>query len=244
MISVCIATYNGEKHIKEQIDSILCQLGENDEIIISDDGSTDSSIEIIKGFNDKRIILLQHKSDVSFKKYPFRKVSKNFENAINHATGDLIFLADQDDIWMADKVPTVKKKMGNSLLLLHDCVVIDEQGIELNSSYFDLNRSKQGIINNLINCSFLGCCIVIRKELLKKALPLPKNSVPHDLWFGLISTWMKKTIVIDNKLLLYRRHKNNFSSSGKKSEASIAYKIRYRILIIFSLAKRMMSRNF
>lgn len=103
MISVCIATHNGAHYIKEQIESILCQLGTNDEIIISDDGSTDNTIDILLAFNDKRIIIYHYKQPVK-SKHSHIYVCKNFENALKHAKGDYIFLADQDDWWMPNKV--------------------------------------------------------------------------------------------------------------------------------------------
>jgi len=242
-ISVCIATYNGEKYIKEQLDSILCQIGENDEIIISDDGSTDKTVEIIKRYEDNRIILLQHKREPKFKNYPFYKVSKNFENALNHASGDLIFLADQDDIWLKEKVATVKQKMGSSLLLLHDCIVVDKAGKNLSFSYFEINKSGLGVFSNIVNCSFLGCCIIIRKKLLEYVLPFPHYPIPHDIWLGLIADWKKKALIIDDKLVLYRRHENNVSVSSKKSHANFTYKIRYRFFITFALMKRMILRK-
>ncbi len=239
MISICIATYNGENYIKEQIDSILYQIGDKDEIIISDDGSTDNTINIINQYKDDRIILLNNNNDYKSTTYPFYKISKNFENALTRASGDLIFLADQDDIWLEKKVLTVEKMMGSSLFLLHDCIIIDKLNNKLDSSYFINNKSKLGILNNIINCSFLGCCIIIRKELLKKALPFPQVPVPHDLWLGLIADWQKKTIMINDKLLLYRRHENNFSSSSQKSNSNLLYKIKYRFLVVYALIKRM-----
>ena len=90
MISVCMATYNGEKYIQEQIDSILCQLSKDDELVISDDHSTDATCDIIKSYNDRRIKLFLNELA--------KGVTHNFENALLHSKGDIIFLADQDDV--------------------------------------------------------------------------------------------------------------------------------------------------
>lgn len=105
-ISVCMATYNGQKYIKKQIDSILLQLNEDDELIISDDGSTDNTLNIIKHYADNRILLLHHEPISWHKKYyqTNARISANFENAISHATGDIILLSDQDDIWQPNKI--------------------------------------------------------------------------------------------------------------------------------------------
>ncbi|HEY5589376.1 MAG TPA: glycosyltransferase, partial [Candidatus Paceibacterota bacterium] len=92
MISVCITTYNGEKHIQAQLDSILPQLCSTDEIIISDDGSTDRTIQIVEKYEDKRIKIYHHTKYNKFCKFPFSKITKNMENALIHAKGDYIFL--------------------------------------------------------------------------------------------------------------------------------------------------------
>lgn len=102
MISVCVATYNGEKYLQEQLDSILIQLAPDDELIISDDFSTDKTRSILDSYRaDPRIKLLEG---------PQKGIIKNFEHAINQASGDLIFLADQDDVWLPDKVADTKAK--------------------------------------------------------------------------------------------------------------------------------------
>ena len=108
MISVCIATYNGEKYIMDQVSSILPQLSEEDEIIVSDDGSSDKTLEILDSFSDSRIKVFTHIKEAN----PFFKGAKsiyatsNFENALSKCNGDIIFLSDQDDVWYPDKVKT------------------------------------------------------------------------------------------------------------------------------------------
>ena len=101
MNSVCIATYNGEKFIEEQIRSILLQLDSHDEIVISDDHSTDKTIQIIKSINDDRIKIIYNKNNKGY--------TNNFENAISKASGDFIYLSDQDDVWKPTKVKVYKK---------------------------------------------------------------------------------------------------------------------------------------
>lgn len=91
-----MTTYNGEKYISVQLDSILKQLSENDEVIISDDSSTDRTVDVIKNFKDKRIKLYEDNH--------FHSPIFNFENALEKASGDIIFLSDQDDVWLDNKV--------------------------------------------------------------------------------------------------------------------------------------------
>ena len=123
-ISVCIATYNGEKYIKEQLSSILSQLEENDEVIISDDSSTDNTIQIVENFKDKRIRI--------FREQKFKSPIYNFENAISKATGDIIFLSDQDDIWHKAKVHKIKQYLSNEDItcIVTNASIIDEEGKE------------------------------------------------------------------------------------------------------------------
>ena len=124
MISVCLASYNGEKYIKEQLDSILSQLNDEDELIVSDDGSTDSTPEILSSYSEQFPIL-------RIVKGPGKGVIKNFEYAISLAKGELIFLSDQDDIWCSSKVSRVKEAFSSSgkncMLVLHDAEICLER---------------------------------------------------------------------------------------------------------------------
>ena len=144
-VSVCIAAYNGEQYIKAQLDSILCQLSDGDEVVISDDGSTDRTIEIIKGYGSDTIVLLENQS--------FKSPIFNFENALKHAKNEIIFLSDQDDLWEENKVTTMLKHLQNCDLVMSDASIIDADGRELNSSFYTLNNSTSGLFNNLIKNS-------------------------------------------------------------------------------------------
>ena len=143
-VSVAMATYNGEKYIKEQIETILNNLDDKDELVISDDGSSDMTIEIINKINDKRIKLLEG---------PRKGLKKNFENAIKNTTGDVIFLSDQDDIWMENKVEKVLECFNNNnyILIQHDAVVVDENDKVIYESFAEHRKVKTGVIKNLIN---------------------------------------------------------------------------------------------
>ena len=202
-ISVAMATYNGEKYIKKQIESILINLKENDELIISDDGSKDKTLDIIKSIKDKRIKIISG---------PKQGVIKNFENALNNCTGDYIFLSDQDDIWEKDKVKKVVPYLEKYIAVVHDNETVLEDGTILFESWFKHRNSKPGLINNLIKNRYLGCCMAFKKELLDYALPFPNNIEMHDWYLGLIAEKKGKTVFINDKLIKYRRHENNTSS--------------------------------
>lgn len=204
-VSVAMATYNGEKYIKEQIETILNNLDDKDELVISDDGSSDMTIEIINKINDKRITLLEG---------PRKGLKKNFENAIKNTTGDVIFLSDQDDIWMENKVEKVLECFNNNnyILIQHDAVVVDENDKVIYESFAEHRKVKTGVIKNLIKNSYHGCCIAFRKELIKEILPIPDNVYLHDEWIGIVAELNGKTYFLDEKLIKYRRHSENTSS--------------------------------
>jgi glycosyltransferase involved in cell wall biosynthesis len=224
MISVCIATYNGEKYIKEQLDSILIQLNQNDEIIISDDGSIDNTVSIINKYADPRISV--------YSNYNRKGVIGNFENALNHVKGDYIFLSDQDDIWLKDKVKICIDYLNTIDLILTDCKVVDSKLNVIHSSFFKLNNSKKGILNNLCHNSYMGCCMAFRRKMLIKLLPFPKDIPMHDLWIGFVCDLFYKSIFLSVPLILYRRHHQNVSSTSEKSSNSLLKKILFRWNVI------------
>lgn len=207
MISVCMATYNGEAYIREQLDSILEQISNSDEIIISDDGSLDSTIEIIKEYQktNKNIKLLNG---------PREGVINNFENALYSSKGDVIFLTDQDDVWREGKVKRILKVFENPniLLALHDAHIIDKDGTIIENSFFEHRNSKPGFLNNIIKNSYLGCCMAFKRSLLDICLPFPPKIEMHDWWIGLLGEKIGEVSFIEEKYLNYRRHGNNVSS--------------------------------
>lgn len=224
MISVCIATYNGEKYIKEQIDSILKQLGCEDEIIISDDDSTDSTLEIIENYNDRRIILVKNKN--------IKSPIFNFENALKQARGDYIFLSDQDDVWLPEKISICLLFLENYDVVLTDCMIVNETLHILKNSLFEINKSKSGLIQNLIRNSYSGGCMVLKKEVLKIALPFPKTIPMHDIWLGYVTELFFKPVFIQDKLLMHRIHNTNATFTGDKSKYSIFKRVQFRWNII------------
>ena len=231
MISVCIATYNGDKYIKEQLESIIPQLDFSDEIIISDDSSTDQTLPIVQEINDNRIKIYSNNV--------FHSPILNFENAIKKAKGDYIFLCDQDDIWQPNKVDIMLESLKTNYLVVSDCVVVDKNKNVLKDSFFNSKIPSMKVWNNLLHNNFLGCCMAFRKEILNKALPFPPKIAMHDIWLGLCGAQFYNATFIPNKLILYRRHGNNASSTSGKSELKFGYKIVYRLYFLYYLLIRM-----
>lgn len=228
-VSVAMATYNGEKYIREQINSILENLNSNDELIISDDGSKDQTLNIIKQYqiNDKRIKLI---------KGPKLGVKQNFANAIQNTKGKYVFLADQDDIWMKDKVKIVIDtfKKNNSTLVIHDAQVFDSENKKtLYESFFKYRNSGPGIIKNIYKNTYIGCCMAFDSKIKEKILPIPNDIEMHDQWIGIINDlYYNKATFIRDKLIIYRRHLDNVSSLEKHNLVNM---IKNRIRLIFKI---------
>jgi glycosyltransferase involved in cell wall biosynthesis len=205
-ISICMATYNGEKFLYGQIKSILDQLPVDAEFIISDDGSTDNTIAIINSFNDKRIKLIKNNSG-------FHGPVGNFSNALSNSTGEYIFLADQDDVWIEGKLQKHVQLMHQYELVISDAIVVNENNEVIFESYFKTRGVKRGLINNLLRNSFLGCCMSFHRNLLNRAMPFPTYIHMHDWWIGLVAELKGSIIFCDEKFLLYRRHTANASTT-------------------------------
>lgn len=228
-----MATFNGEAYIHEQIMSILPQLEEGDELIISDDGSVDDTLSIIEKIKDNRIIILEG---------PCLGLIKNFENALSNARGDYIFLSDQDDIWAENKVAEICKvfSQNNYDLIVTDCQVIDDNLNVLIPSFFRWRNSGKGVLKNLYKNTYLGCCMIFRREILRRCLPFPKDIPMHDWWLGLTANLLGKTYFLDMPLVKYRRHDNNVSptSTGKSMSLRKILFTRWHLVLALSKVKK------
>jgi glycosyltransferase involved in cell wall biosynthesis len=234
MISVCIPTHNGEKFIYNQLKSILIQLSIDDEIIISDDSSTDKTMEIVNSFNDPRIRIFEHGT--------FQSPIYNLENALKHAKGEYIFLSDQDDIWMQEKVLTMTQYLMEYDLVVSDCKIVDANNSVIQESFFNIVQAHSGFIHNWIRNGFLGCCMAFRSNVLKFVLPFPRSIAMHDIWIGLMTEALGSTYFLKERLILYRRHETNASLyTGGASKFTLLYRLKYRLVMLACIIKRVIS---
>lgn len=227
--SVVMATYNGELYIAQQIESVLNNMSINDELIISDDGSTDDTRKIVQKYmeNDKRIQLIDG---------PRKGAIKNFEKALQNVKGSVVFLCDQDDVWAEDKIEIVLSILqGNVSLVMHDATVIEEGNVGF-PSFMRYRGSKRGFCHNLLKNSYIGCCMAFRRELLNYILPFPENICMHDQWIGLINELIGESRFVEDKLIQYRRHGNNASPM---TGTSMKEKIKNRWNMLIAINKRM-----
>jgi glycosyltransferase involved in cell wall biosynthesis len=239
--SVCMATYNGSKYLSIQLDSILSQLEDADEIIIVDDASTDNTCEIINSYQDKRIKLIRNESNIG--------VVKTFEKSISNAKGDIIFLSDQDDIWLPSKSKRIQEifnTYSDITLVLSDASIIDEHGVKTHDSFFQIRGSFQaGTLSNIIKGKHHGCTVAFNRRILKFILPLPSDITVHDTWIGIVNSIYGKAFYIDEPLILHRRHSTN-TGRGLTNRSSILQMLVWRFFILknlcFLLIKHALSR--
>ena len=229
-ISVCLSTYNGERFIIRQLSSILCQLRQDDEIIVSDDGSTDDTIRLIKELKDERIKIIKgaHR----------RSPIWNFENSLKHASGDVIFLADQDDEWLPNKVEVSLRYLDDYDCIVSDNITVDGTGSIIDKSFYHLNRMRTGkFYNLLLRNSYLGCCMAFNRKVLNSALPFPQHIPMHDIWIGNVAAFNYNLAFIPEKLIRFYRHGDNNSTTGKKSENTFVEMMKERLIMLYYVVK-------
>lgn len=224
MISVVIASYNGEKYIKKQIESIICQLNIDDEVIVSDDGSSDDTLNIVAKMseNDSRIKLING---------PRKGYNKNFENAIRCAKGDYIFISDQDDEWMPNKVSIILETFKHNpeiKCIRHDCYVVDDKDNIIIDSYNTYRKANINYKKNFVKNTFTGCCMCVEANWLKKLLPFPENFF-YDAWIGIISCKFDKAKIINDKLIKWCRHEGTVTNAKKRNSIMHILKDRYNL---------------
>ena len=221
MISVCIATYNGARYIAEQLASILKQLSAEDEVVVSDDGSTDGTIDIVRSFNDRRIRIV----DGPRRHSP----TLNFEWALRNAKGEYIFLADQDDVWLEGKVTRCVEELQKCDCVVSDARVTDSFLNTTSESLFQLMHVRRGRLSNLLwRNGYTGCCMAFKREVLSKALPFPTDIPMHDIWIGNVAAFCGRLHFINDRLLLFRRHDTAASCNGTGSNYSLWQKLSFR----------------
>lgn len=221
-VDILVATCNGEKYVKEQIDSILSQTYENIRVIVSDDRSDDNTPKILKELakSDKRIILNLQKERLG--------VINNFEFLLKQVKSNFYMFSDQDDFWLPNKVEKMmeRQKQENADLVFGDLEVVNENLEPMYPSYGDymlLNRKIKKCINSyefnyLYNC-VTGCTILGKTSMLDKILPLPNTSkyVLHDHWIGIITGIYGKVAYVEETYIKYRQHGNNQVGTDKIS---------------------------
>ena len=232
MIDIIMAVCNGEKYIKEQIDSILNQTHQDWRLLIHDDGSIDNTVSIIDEYMEKypqKICLLADGVVTGGAKY-------NFFHLMKEADADYIMFSDQDDVWEKDKVLKSyefinkrEKELGKDVpILCHsDLKVVDSKLNIINESFFDmqqLSKTKNHFNDLLVQNNITGCTVIMNKALKQLCKEMPDRAIMHDWWLGLLASSFGKIYHMEHKEILYRQHDNN--TEGAKNLKSVKYLVK------------------
>lgn len=213
LISIALCTYNGERFLRQQLDSLVNQTYSNIEIIAVDDQSSDQTLQIL---NDYRT------------QYPFIKVfqnpvnlgfRKNFEKALLYTSGEYIALCDQDDIWHPDKIKIQIENIGSNVLIYHDSAFIDEKGESLNQNLSDIMNLYRGneCHHFLLENCLAGHACFFKRLLLEHLLPLP-TVLYHDKWVGFVATSKGSIDYYEDPLVNYRQHSKSTTDILRKKK--------------------------
>ena len=208
-IDILMATYNGEKYLVEQLDSIINQTYHNWNLLIRDDNSTDKTLEIIQNYHkkDKRIkILKDNKGNLG--------IVRNFEELLKSSESEFIMFSDQDDIWVENKLDMYLKmieKIKNKGFMIHsDAILFDKNKSNiLKDTFISKKAINRGLKNVFFNYFVQGATILISKEIKNFILPFPKEVYLHDRYIHLISELFFERIFVNKALIYYRQHGDN-----------------------------------
>lgn len=230
-ISFVLASYNGELFVDAQIRSILDSLGPNDEIIVSDDGSTDGTRGIVEAIDDKRIRLMEPSTHLGYQ--------GNFERAIKSSRGEFIFFSDQDDINLRHRIPESLSALARYDCVCGDAVITDVNLNELAPSFFALRKARFGSFQLFVRAAVIGATMACRREFVLESLPFPRK-VPHDMWLSIRAAQRGRLCAISRPFILYRRHQGALSVTATTSGRSFhqIFVERFRLLVALATHRR------
>ena len=223
--SVCMAAYNGAQYIEEQISSILADLGDDDELIVLDDSSTDSTVEVVQGIVDPRIRL--HRSSEN------RRYVRTFGEAAALARGDYIFLADQDDVWVSGRTKAMIQALQSHAVVSGNVALFGGAAVpapwSLRAS--DSSHRWRNLAGVLIGYRpYYGCAMGFRRDFADVILPMPRFLFEsHDLWIAIVANLAGEMVHLESPPVLFRRvHDNNETPRGWRSPGKI---LRARVML-------------
>ena len=201
LVSIAMATYNGGLYLRQQMETLVMQTYANLEIIVSDDGSTDDTLEILYEYEKKYSFFTVKQNEVP------HGIKRNFENALKYCKGKYIAFSDQDDIWMLDKIKKMVDNIGKHALIYHNSLFVDNNGKTLDKTFSTNLRMYQGSdCRAFLLCNTVsGHAILFQNKLLSIALPSP-NAHHHDWWLAFIAADNGGIKFLDEALVHYRQH--------------------------------------
>lgn len=236
LVSVVLCTYNGEKYLKEQLESLLFQTYGSLEVIAVDDCSTDRTYTILSDYQKKhpQIRLYQNEKNIGY--------AKNFEKAISLCQGDFIALCDQDDIWETEKLSVLVQSIEGHILIYHDSRLVDEKGEAMDRKISNLvnfhtgDRPEAFLFFNCISSH----AILFRKELTSHLFPFPESGF-HDAWIGYVACNMGTIHALDECLVRYRQHPQSATDILKRKGQSNRVNKKDNYMVIIGFLKRCMN---
>lgn len=219
LVSIAMATFNGEKYLREQLDSILRQTHPAIEIIICDDCSTDTTPMILREYerNEPRIHVFYNEKNLG--------LVRNFEKALSLCNGEYVALSDQDDVWMAEKLETLLTHLDDAMLIHSDAILINDAGEIMIDSYthYSCKNLRKDFKDYLLSNNVTGCTALFRRDLLVYGLPIPAGVALHDWWLALHAFHHGGIAYYEKPLIYYRQHSaNQIGASNPDKIASFA----------------------
>lgn len=245
-ISIALCTYNGEKFLSKQLESFLKQSRLPDELIICDDLSKDATIAIIENFAKNspfEVKLFRNEKNLGS--------TKNFEKAISLCTGEIIFLSDQDDIWLPEKIAKIEKLFLENVevgLIFTNAEIIDEKDQTLHQNLLSLTFGKEerdrDFFEILVRQNVItGATLAFRSEFRKDFMPIPDDLVMiHDGWISLVIASKSRGYLLDENLIKYRKHENQqigvvYKTGNENRQEEFSASIEQRKLYIKNMEK-------
>lgn len=218
MIEILLATYNGGKYLAEQLDSIFKQDNQDFRILVRDDGSSDNTLDVLKSYQSKfadRITILETDA-------PTGSAFGNFSKLMEASNAEYVMFADQDDVWLEDKISKTMNKMQEMeeehgkqcpILVHTDLCVVDNNMNVIDQSFWSFQnlhvKKANSLARQLVSNVVTGCTMMINNALLKKAPPVPQNAIMHDWWLAIVAAAFGKIGIVEDQTMLYRQHSSN-----------------------------------
>jgi N-acetyl sugar amidotransferase len=231
--SICMATYNGEKYLAEQVNSILSQMGESDELIVVDDASTDGTLSYLERIVDPRVKVFSNQLNIGH--------VQTFARCLNLASGKYILMSDQDDVWIDGRLQVIKNALESGVLLVSsNSEFIDSKSDVIKShlhfppflSEVDSGHHLKNIKKIFFGKAFYyGCCMGLSEELRKLILPIPAYVESHDIWIAMAANLVRSNAHLNRSTVVRRIHDTNATELNR----NFFKKIKSRFIFILSI---------
>ena len=218
-VSVCMATFNGSRFLREQMSSILSELDSTDEVVVVDDASSDDTLNTIEGLGDERVKVWVHARN--------RGYVRSFEEALSRASGKYLFLSDQDDVWVPGRVSEMVAALERHDVVATNLAVLNGPDrirgpfgiVDWRVKPRDSGRRVKNVSELFIGIAcYWGCAMAVRRDALRYILPFPEFlNESHDLWIALAGNVAGSMAHLDERTVLHRYHESNITPTSWRS---------------------------